>query len=98
MLAGNNGYRRGNAQGLKDQIEKELKQPDTTKMEYFYFRRNNGIIHIQCNVENEYGTITYGYYTVRYQEHTLERESGECTPGRMSPSLLWDGDDIETVY
>lgn len=86
-----------NAQGLKEQIEKELKQPDTTKMEYFYFKRNNGILHIQCNVENEFGTITYGYYTVRYQDNTLEEKPGEYNPGQMSPSLLW-GDNLETVY
>jgi len=84
-----------NAQALKDKIEAELKQPDTVSMEYSYFRRRNGIIHIQCDVEADSGVIRFGYYTVRYKDNILEEEPGTYNPGRM-----WEGGFswLETVY
>ncbi len=88
-----------NAQLLKDKIEEELRQPDTVSMEYSYFRRKNGIIHIQCDVQADSGVIRFGYYTVRYQDKVLEDELGNYNPGRLFGSFVWGPDNgIETVY
>ncbi len=93
-----------NAQTLKDKMEEELRQPDTVSMEYSYFKRRNGIIHIQCDVQTDSGVIKYGYYTVRYEGNVLEEELGEYNPGQMWESLAggsWPGfwsDGIEVVY
>ena len=93
-----------NAQTLKDKIEEELRQPDTVSMEYSYFKRKNGIMHIQCDVQADSGVIRFGYYTVRYEGNELEEELGEYNPGQMWESLVggsWPGfwsDGIEVVY
>jgi len=84
-----------NAQALKDKIEAELRQSDTVSMEYSYFRRRNGIIHIQCDVQNNFGSIDYGYYTVRLEGNVLEVGPGAYHPGRMREGgFSW----LETVY
>ncbi len=83
-----------NAQTLKDKIEEELREEDTVSMEFLYFKRSNGIMHIQCNVENEFGGISYGYYTVRYEGNVLEKEPGVYNSGRMYPFFS----DFEKVY
>ena len=44
---------------------------------------SDGIMHIQCDVKNEFGGISYGYYTVRYEGDVLEKELGGYNPGRM---------------
>lgn len=59
------GYR--NAQEIKNRIEIELGQSDTMFFEFRYFRRENGILHIQCNVHGNDGGIQYGYYTAGYE-------------------------------
>lgn len=88
-----------NAQLLKNKIEEELRQSDTKSMKYSYFRRKNGIMHIQCDVQAESGAIQFGYYTVRYQDKVLEGELGSYNPGRMFESFVWGSDSgIETVY
>lgn len=83
-----------NAQDIQDTIADELKQPDTTKLEYSYFRRKNNILHIQCNVYNRFGSIQYGYYTVRFSGDILDGQSREYTSGRMASSFS----DWEVIY
>lgn len=72
-----------NAQTIKDQIEEKLREENTVSMEYSYFRRSNGIMHIQCNVKNEFGGISYGYYTVRFEGNVLEKDLGVYNSGQM---------------
>ena len=80
-----------NAQSIKNMIAYELKESDTTKLEYSYFVRKNNILHIQCNVYSSSGTIQYGYYTVRISDGMLDEQSGEYTMGQMAPGFSdWD--------
>lgn len=83
-----------NAQMLKEQIEEELREENNVSLEYSYFKRSNGIMHIQCDVKNEFGGISYGYYTVRYEGNVLEKEPGVYNPGRMFSSFS----NFEKVY
>ncbi len=55
---------------------------------------SDGIMHIQCDVKNEFGGISYGYYTVRYEGNVLEKEPGVYNSGRMFSSFS----NFEKVY
>lgn len=80
-----------NSQEIKDTISNKLKQSDTTKLEYTYFKRKNNILHIQCNVYHSSGAIQYGYYTVRFSGDVLDAQLGEYIFGQMSSSFSdWD--------
>ena len=83
-----------NAQTVKDKIDAQWKQSDITALEYTYYIRQNGIMHIQCDVQDESGGMQYGYYTVRYEGGILEREPGEYNPGQMDVRFS----DLEAVY
>lgn len=72
-----------NAQAIKDAIENELRQPDTTELTYTYFGRKNNVLHIQCNVYSDSETITYGHYTVRVAGNTLDEQLGEYNFGHI---------------
>lgn len=83
-----------NAQSIKNAIADELTQPDTTKLEYTYFIRKNHILHIQCNVYNSFGTIQYGYYTIRFDGDVLNEQLGEYRAGQMASSFSdWNVDE-----
>lgn len=83
-----------NSQELKDQIEGELRQSNTTSLEFSYFKRKNGIMHIQCNVYSDSGEIQYGYYTIRYNGNQLNKDLGEYNLGQMASSFS----DLKVVY
>ena len=83
-----------NAQEIKDTIEKELWQSNISFLDFSYFRRKNGILHIQCNAYNDLGEIWYGYYTARYVGSELSVDIGEYNPGQMASSFS----DLEIVY
>jgi hypothetical protein len=83
-----------NSQEIKNQIEGELRESDTKSLEFRYFRRKNGIMHIQCNVQNDSGEIQYGYYTVRYEGDKINDDLGEYTSGQMETSFS----DLEVFY
>ena len=83
-----------NSQELKDQIEGELRQLNTTSLEFSYFKRKNGIMHIQCNVYSDSGEIQYGYYTIRYNGNQLNKDLGEYNSGQMAYSFS----DLKVVY
>lgn len=83
-----------NSQELKDQIEGELRQSNTTSLEFSYFKRKNGIMHIQCNVYSDSGEIQYGYYTIRYNGNQLNKDLGEYNLGQMAYSFS----DLKVVY
>ena len=83
-----------NAELLKDMIAGQLTQDDTEMLEYFYLLRKNNILHIQCNVYNSYGSVNYGYYTVRLSGNVLDEQLGEYTEGRMA--LFFS--DLEVTY
>lgn len=85
-----------NAQEIKDRIADKLTESDTIELEYKYFKRNNNILHIQCNVHQSSGTIYYGYYTVRYSGNMLDEQfvipdnqTDEYNPGQMYPRLSY---------
>ena len=82
------------SQELKNKIEDELQQPDTSALEFEYFKRNNGIIHIQCNAYNNSGAVQYGYYTIEYSGKELSTDLGEYNSGQMAPSFS----DLEVIY
>lgn len=86
------GYK--NSQELKNKIEEELQQPDTSVLELQYFKRDNGIMHIQCNAYSNSGAIQYGYYTIAYSGKELSTDLGEYNSGQMAPSFS----DLEVVY
>lgn len=83
-----------NSQEIKNEIESELRQSNTVSLEFTYFKRKNGIMHIQCNVYGDSGEIQYGYYTVRYEGNKLNTNLGEYTSGQMAASFS----DLEVVY
>lgn len=83
-----------NSQELKDQIEGELRQLNTTSLELSYFKRKNGIMHIQCNVYSDSGEIQYGYYTIRYNGNQLNKDLGEYNSGQIAYSFS----DLKVVY
>ena len=82
------------SQELKNKIEDELQQPDTSALEFEYFKRNNGIMHIQCNAYNNSGAVQYGYYTIEYSGKELSTDLGEYNSGQMAPSFS----DLEVIY
>ena len=83
-----------NSQEIKNEIESELRQSNTVSLEFTFFKRKNGIMHIQCNVYGDSGEIQYGYYTVRYEGKKLNTNLGEYTSGQMAASFS----DLEVVY
>ena len=83
-----------NSQEIKNEIESELRQSNTVSLEFTFFKRKNGIMHIQCNVYGDSGEIQYGYYTVRYEGNKLNTNLGEYTSGQMAASFS----DLEVVY
>ena len=77
-----------NSQEIKCEIVSELRQSNTISLEFTYFKRKNGIMHIQCNVYGDSGEIRYGYYTVRYEGKKLNNNLGEYTLGQMATFFL----------
>ncbi len=82
-----------NAQTVKDKIGTEMRQSDTISLEYSYYIRKNGIMHIQCDVQDA-DAVQYGYYTVRYEGTVLDEDLGEYYPGQMETSFS----ELEVVY
>ncbi len=76
-----------NSQELMDRIKNELWQSDTMSLEFSYFRRKNGILHIQCNLYSDSGKIQYGYYTIKYSGNRLSDDPGCYCPGQMARSF-----------
>ena len=76
-----------NAQTIKEAIAAEVTQSDTSYLEFSYFFRANGIIHIQCNNHKTNGDIDYLYYTVRYTGAELNPDIGTSNWGQMYPSM-----------
>ena len=78
----------------KGGIEQELTQTDTVDIEYSYFIRANGILHVQCAVHNVSGQILYRYYTLRYSGRQLVGGLGEAGYGQMDSQFS----DLEVIY
>lgn len=83
-----------NAREIKAQIEQEINPSKEGRIEYRYFRRSNGIIHIQCDVHWDNGSIDYQYYTVRFEENALYGETGVMNSGRMTNFFS----DLDVTY
>lgn len=82
-----------NSQAIKNEIKNSLEK-ESTYLEFRYFKRKNGIMHIQCNVHKESGEIRYGYYTVRYSGNEIDENLGDYISGEMESSFS----DLEVVY
>ena len=76
-----------NAAELKSQIEMQQTTQETEFLEFRYFVRKNGMVHIQCNVHEYSGEIYYGYYTVRVNQMALDENLGEWNPGQMEEAF-----------
>ena len=76
-----------NAQELLDEIEKENRNENVLEIRYSYFIRENGIVIIQCEEEQE-EFITYYHYTFRENENHLDVEMSK-NYGIMYSSLSW---------
>lgn len=72
-----------NARELLENIEEENQNEDVLEIHYSYFIRENGIVHIQCEVE-EYN-VEYDYESIEYFYYTL-RENGNYLAGELSPN------------
>lgn len=83
-----------NAQTLKDRITESLAQTGIENLEFSYFLRKNGILHVQCTSYEKSGMIQYGYYTIRSIGHTLDSQPGKYHPGQMAASFS----DLEAVF
>ena len=76
-----------NAEKIKQEIERTLTEINMIKIEYTYFVRQNGIMHIQCDIYRDLGEIDFGYYTLNYSENILSEELGERNSGQMATSF-----------
>lgn len=84
-----------NAGDLKAAIEHDLRFEEYDRLEYCYFLRPNGILQVQCDLHDAAGNISYGYYTVRWNDDRLEVSPvGSRTPGQMAASLS----TLDVVY
>lgn len=83
-----------NALTIKNLIIAETTKTNTEYLEFSYFLRANGILHIQCNNHASNGEIEYGYYTVRYNGAELDPNLGVYNWGQMSESMS----AFEAVY
>lgn len=84
-----------NAGDLKAAIEHDLRFEDYDRLEYRYFLRPNGILQVQCDLHDVAGNISYGYYTVRWQDGAVEASPlGDREPGQMAASLS----TLDVVY
>ena len=85
---------RDGAAKRKGGIEQELTQTDTVDIEYSYFIRANGSLHVQCAVHDVSGQISYRYYTLRYSGRQLVGGLGEAGYGQMDSQFS----DLEVIY
>lgn len=76
-----------NARELLDEIEKENRNEKLLEIRYSYFIRENGIIHIQCEAEQE-EYIEYFHYTYREKGNRLDVVMSK-NYGIMYSSLSW---------
>lgn len=84
----------GNAGEIKSSIAGELTEQDTAEIDFSYFRRANGILHIQCAVHKTSGVINYLYYTVRYADNGIVGGIGEANYGQILECFS----DLEVTY
>lgn len=82
------------ASQCKKEIEEANSSSDIDHLAFTYFRRPNGILHIQCDKYYTNGDIWYGYYTVKYSGKTLTDTKGEHTEGQMHEYFS----DLEVIY
>ena len=74
-----------NAANIIEAIRAERTGPETKRLELTYYRRKNGIMHVQCDEYCYSGDIYYGYYTVRYEGKRIAGGAEEYNSGVMSP-------------
>lgn len=83
-----------NSKETKDKIIEKLKQSGIISFEFVYYRRQNGIVHVQCNVCYNSEKIPYGYYTIRYDGNQLSDDLVKYNAGQMEPNFS----DLQVEY
>ena len=76
-----------NAKECLDTILADITKENTKKIEFSFFIRKNGILHVQCSEYDTAGFIYYSYYTMHYQEDTILDAPGEQNDGQMYESF-----------
>lgn len=64
------------------------------EIQFCYFLRENGIVHIQCECTTEYGSADYFYYTLRVEGKHLTGSLESKNDGCMGTSFSW----LEVTY
>lgn len=67
---------------------------NTERLEFSYFQRSNGILHIQCAQYETDGYIYYYYYTMRYEDNRILADFADCQDGQMGEQFT----NIEATY
>lgn len=76
-----------NAKECLETIRAEHTKENTKEIQFSFFIRKNGILHVQCNEYDTAGFIYYSYYTMQYQGDTILDAPGEQNDGQMSESF-----------
>ena len=64
------------------------------KIDFKYYIRKNGILHIQSNIYYFSGSINYGYYTLHYKDKVIDYNIGERNNGMMDSRFS----NLEVIY
>lgn len=83
-----------NADTLQSVILEECNLEDTEKLELTYFKRSNGILHVQCARHDSGGFIHYFYYTVKYEGGKLISDLSDCRNGQMAETFT----NLDVLY
>lgn len=76
-----------NAKECLDTIRTEHTMENTKNIEFSFFIRKNGILHVQCSEYDTAGFIYYSYYTMQDEGDTIQDAPGEKNEGRMFESF-----------
>lgn len=76
-----------NAKECLETIRAEHTKENTKEIQFSFFIRKNGILHVQCNEYDTAGFIYYSYYTMQYQGDTILDAPGEQNDGQMLESF-----------
>ncbi len=72
-----------NAKECLETIRAEHTKENTKEIQFSFFIRKNGILHVQCNEYDTAGFIYYSHYTMQYQDDTILDTPGEQNDGQM---------------
>lgn len=76
-----------NASEIKKQIEQEITNDSTDKIEFKYYLRSNGYMHVQADEYDNRGNIYYAHYTYKVTRKSLNKKSQVRYDGRIASFL-----------